>query len=92
MPHNQQSFNMSSTGKFTNIPHFAKYFFPLPCKVIHSQDVIVEIDGGPDMDEYVFLKVKRRVLGVLVDEGTSDARLVAERRLCLGHQQSVERA
>uniref|UniRef100_A0A0K8RMB8 GINS complex subunit 4 n=1 Tax=Ixodes ricinus TaxID=34613 RepID=A0A0K8RMB8_IXORI len=31
-------------------------------------------DSGPDLDEYVFLKVKREVLGILVDEGTADHR------------------
>ncbi|CAN7999361.1 unnamed protein product [Ixodes pacificus] len=31
-------------------------------------------DSGPDLDEYVFFKVKREVLGILVDEGTSDHR------------------
>ncbi|XP_077543896.1 DNA replication complex GINS protein Sld5 isoform X2 [Haemaphysalis longicornis] len=30
--------------------------------------------AGPDLDEYVFLKVKRQTLGVLVDEGTSQNR------------------
>uniref|UniRef100_A0A131Z4K9 DNA replication complex GINS protein SLD5 n=1 Tax=Rhipicephalus appendiculatus TaxID=34631 RepID=A0A131Z4K9_RHIAP len=35
---------------------------------------IASVDGGPDLDEFVFLKVKRQTMGVLVDEGTSQSR------------------
>lgn len=35
---------------------------------------MASVDAGPDLDEYVFLKVKRQTLGVLVDEGTSQNR------------------
>lgn len=43
----------------------------------NQQDfTMASVDAGPDLDEYVFLKVKQQTLGVLVDEGTSQNRLV----------------
>uniref|UniRef100_A0A6M2E4A7 GINS complex subunit 4 n=1 Tax=Amblyomma tuberculatum TaxID=48802 RepID=A0A6M2E4A7_9ACAR len=37
---------------------------------------MASVDAGPDLDEYVFLKVKRQTLGVLVDEEHHRAEMV----------------
>ncbi|XP_037286875.2 DNA replication complex GINS protein Sld5 isoform X1 [Rhipicephalus microplus] len=37
---------------------------------------MASVDRGPDLDEFVFVKVKRQTMGVLVDEGTSQSRIM----------------